>query len=245
MKNFLFNSYVKNDHRYITICGIKFSFRKNKNYIVVISKNGKKRKVRKISGLNINFYGNNNIVKIYEPIPKFINSKISLYSKNRCEIQSSAKGIKSLVLNLQMHSRAKIGKDCSIVSADIVVDYNSAINIGNDCMFSGGIRIWTGDGHMIFDKEKQNFVMPKNITIGNHVWLGMFSTVLKGANIPDGCIVGAYSVVTKPFGNPDSIICGNPAKTVKNNIYWDPISMTQIKISGRENEFKNIAMSQQ
>ena len=247
MKNilkFLFNYYIKNGRTFFVVCGIKFSFRKKKNYIIVISENGKKRRVRKIPGLEINFYGNNNIVKIYEPMPKFINSKFNIYSKNRCEIQSSSKGIKNLILNLQMHSRIKIGKDCSLVSAEVVVDYNSVLTIGEDCMFSGNIKIWTGDGHLIYDKVKQSFVMPKNINIGNHVWVGMCSTILKGVNIPDGCIVGANSVVTKPFDTPNSIICGNPAKTVKSGIYWNQLSMTQIKISGREEEFRSLAISQ-
>lgn len=41
------------------------------------------------------------------------------------------------------------------------------------------------------------------IIIGNSVWLGMNSVVLKGAQIPSGSVVAAGSIVTKtlPYEN--------------------------------------------
>lgn len=39
--------------------------------------------------------------------------------------------------------------------------------------------------------------------------------VLKGAFIPDNCVVGANSVVTAKLLEPNPLIMGTPAKSVK------------------------------
>jgi len=50
--------------------------------------------------------------------------------------------------------------------------------------------------------------------IGNDVWFGANSLVLKGVNIGDGAVVGAGAVVTKDIP-PYAIVGGNPAKIIK------------------------------
>ena len=50
--------------------------------------------------------------------------------------------------------------------------------------------------------------------IGNNVFIGMNTTILKGTTIGDNVIIGAGSVVTKniPAG---VIVAGNPAKVIR------------------------------
>jgi len=55
---------------------------------------------------------------------------------------------------------------------------------------------------------------PENIVVGNDAWLGTDVTLLGGANIGDGAVVGAYSVVSGKVA-PYSIVVGNPAKLVR------------------------------
>lgn len=50
--------------------------------------------------------------------------------------------------------------------------------------------------------------------IGNDVWLGANSLVLKGVKIGDGAVIGAGAVVTKDVP-PYAIVGGNPAKVIK------------------------------
>ncbi|HEY5960222.1 MAG TPA: DapH/DapD/GlmU-related protein, partial [Polyangiaceae bacterium] len=52
------------------------------------------------------------------------------------------------------------------------------------------------------------------ITVGDAVWIGTNSTILKGVTIGDGAIVAKASVVTKDVP-PFSIVAGNPARVVK------------------------------
>ena len=63
------------------------------------------------------------------------------------------------------------------------------------------------------DKSEQNTTKGE-IVIGDDVWIGLDSLICSGANVPNGCIVGARSVVRGSF-EPYSIIIGNPAKCVK------------------------------
>ena len=94
------------------------------------------------------------------------------------------------------------------------------INIGNDCMFSHDIYVRTTDSHSII-KDNVRINLAKSITIGNHVWIGMQTLILKGANIPDGCIIGARSIISSSImKNKNSIYVGHPSKLIKKDIAW-------------------------
>lgn len=54
----------------------------------------------------------------------------------------------------------------------------------------------------------------KECKIGNDVWIGCNSTVLRGVSIGDGAVIGANSLVNKDVP-PYSIVVGSPAKIVK------------------------------
>jgi len=87
-------------------------------------------------------------------------------------------------------------------------------------MFSADIVIMNTDVHKIYDtttKLKTN--EGKEISIGNHVWLGIRTIVLKGVNIGDNSIVAAGSIVTKDV-KANTVVSGNPARQVKENRNW-------------------------
>jgi acetyltransferase-like isoleucine patch superfamily enzyme len=52
------------------------------------------------------------------------------------------------------------------------------------------------------------------IIIGNDVWIGFNSTILKGVTIGDGAIIGANTVVTKDVP-PFAVAVGNPPRIIK------------------------------
>lgn len=45
--------------------------------------------------------------------------------------------------------------------------------------------------------------------------------ILKGSQISNNTVVGAGTIVTKKYEEPNCILAGNPAKIVKRNIDWD------------------------
>ena len=76
------------------------------------------------------------------------------------------------------------------------------------------------DQHAIYDENKEIINENKEIIIGNNVWVGARSFILKGSVIKDGCIIGANTTITKPFENEYSIIAGNPPKILKESVTW-------------------------
>lgn len=117
----------------------------------------------------------------------------------------------------------KVGKNCICNEANILLfENNSSVNIGDDCIFSFGIEIWGSDSHSIFnEQDKQLINWGKEISIGNHVWVGIKALILKNSRIADDCVVGAGSIVTGTFDKPHCALAGNPARVVKEGISWD------------------------
>ena len=68
-------------------------------------------------------------------------------------------------------------------------------------------------------KENDANNKTKPIFIGDHVWIGANSTILKGVSIGDGAIVAAGAVVTKDV-KPNTIVAGCPAKEIKEIKEW-------------------------
>jgi acetyltransferase-like isoleucine patch superfamily enzyme len=99
---------------------------------------------------------------------------------------------------------------------------NKEIQFGSNCLLSWDILIMDSDQHAVIDVNNNVLNPPKAISIGNHVWIGCRSTILKGVCIADDNIVAANSTVTKSFTNSNSIIGGHGknVEVIKNNINW-------------------------
>ena len=93
------------------------------------------------------------------------------------------------------------------------------INIGNNVKIGGGCAIYDTDFHSLDAAIRKTdadikYRKSKPIFIGNNVFIGARSIILKGVNIGKNSIVGAGSVVTKNI--PDNEIwAGNPAKFIR------------------------------
>lgn len=94
------------------------------------------------------------------------------------------------------------------------------IKIGNNVRLGWDTMLKDGDGHAICDETGKVFNDNRPIIIGNDVWVGAEVSLLKGAVIPDGSVVGFRALVTKKFEQANVIIAGSPAKIVKENIRW-------------------------
>lgn len=116
--------------------------------------------------------------------------------------------------------KINIGRNTTIAGAYFVnMGDGNMIKVGEECMFSDQIEIWATDSHPIFDINYKVTNPSQSISIGNHVWLGKRSSILKGVNIGDNCIVGMGALVTKSFSK-NTICAGNPAKAIKEVFCW-------------------------
>ena len=95
----------------------------------------------------------------------------------------------------------------------------------------------TSDEHIIYDGNTKQFIGTNDIVVGDHVWAGLSSKILKKSVIPNGCIIGMDSTVTKAFSEENAVLVGSPAKMVKTNIFWDREHYTVMKSNKLENEF--------
>lgn len=201
-----------------------FDFGKN-NKFVLIKQNGTVVENPQIPGLTVVFHENNNLVELHEPLGEFRNCRWELRDNSKIIINSFSICIYNLMIPYGMHSSSlSIGKNFSCISAEIQMHDEAQCNviIGNDCMFSCDIMIRPSDGHTIIDKVSNKICnRGGEIIIGNHVWVGMRSVILKNSYISEGCIIGACSLVNKKFLENNCIIAGIPGKIVKSNIYWD------------------------
>lgn len=121
---------------------------------------------------------------------------------------------RSTVISLAKGSQLKIGENTGISNA--VIFSRIGVTIGDNCKIGGGVEIYDTDFHNINANLRRDEVpgelygVEKPISIGNDVFIGCNSTILKGSIIPDGVIIGAQSVVSGQDIKPYEIWAGNP-----------------------------------
>lgn len=90
------------------------------------------------------------------------------------------------------------------------------MNIGDDFLMGWDALLMDSDFHSVENVETRKInAVSHDVNIGENVWMAARSVILKGSQIPDGCIIGANSVVTGRYEKPNCIIAGNPARVVK------------------------------
>ena len=113
-----------------------------------------------------------------------------------------------------------IGDNFSCMQNATIQAYKK-ITIGDDNLWSFDNVVMDSDTHLIFDKMGGGEMISHNrdVSFGNHIWLGCRNIVLKGANIPSGCIVAAGSTITSEV-YPENAIISSKGKVIKEGIDW-------------------------
>jgi acetyltransferase-like isoleucine patch superfamily enzyme len=175
------------------------------------------------NGGNTEVKGNNNIIKIHSKV-RLRKVKIEVFGNNNKLIFNEGVKFyeKGYVCFEGDNCTINIGKDTTIGSASLFCgESNTSIFIGEDCMLSRDISITTSDFHSIIDSTtNQRINLPKNVIIGDKVWIGYNVGISKGALLNNNSIIASRAVVTGKEYPASSILAGIPAKVIKNNVYW-------------------------
>jgi len=111
-------------------------------------------------------------------------------------------------------ARLKIGGKCSIGDRT-EIHCGESITIGDRVVISWDCNILDRDYHSIDATEE----LTAPVSIGNGVWIGCRSIILKGVSIGDGAVVAAGSVVTRDVP-AHMLVAGNPAQIKKRVVGW-------------------------
>lgn len=115
-------------------------------------------------------------------------SKKTLFIGKNCEMGD--------MTHIVAHNCVEIGDDVLIASKCFISDTNHGIYTGNN------------QDSPNTTPNKRNLVSGKT-KIGNRVWIGENVVILAGANIGDGCIIGANSVVSKVIPEGSMVVSNN------------------------------------
>lgn len=108
-----------------------------------------------------------------------------------------------------------IGNNVGISGATLYA--KQSISIGDNCLLGANVKIYDNDFHPSDPQERlknPNNGKSKPVVIGNNVFIGANSMVLKGVTIGDNAVIAAGSVVIKNV--PAGYLCGgNPGQNIK------------------------------
>lgn len=102
------------------------------------------------------------------------------------------------------------------INHDARVSCFSEIAIGDDVAIAEQVAIRDSDNHEVVGSPRPSAAP---IVIGDHVWIGMRCTILKGVTIGSGAIVAAGSVVTRDVPE-QTLVAGVPARPVRDGVTW-------------------------
>lgn len=120
-------------------------------------------------------------------------------------------------LQIQKNASITIGKTYINHGATIIVGHR--MKIGDEILISRNVTIFDSDFHKLVDRDGNQLNVPRDIEIGNHVWIGVNATLLRGTKIGDGAVISAGAVVGGKIKN-GTMAAGNPARSYS-EVFWE------------------------
>jgi acetyltransferase-like isoleucine patch superfamily enzyme len=114
---------------------------------------------------------------------------------------------------LSLGARTVVGPYTRIMAA-------TEVRIGARCMISWNCSIFDSIGHRLWLEETGEAEIEEPITIGDDVWIGPYSIIMKGVTIGSNSVIGAGSVVRRDVP-PNTLVYGNPARPAGRVVRWE------------------------
>ena len=154
-------------------------------------------------GQGISFNG-----RIY--ISRFKHSTISIGNDcvfNSSELFTTRDIRKCIICTFTDYARVEIGNNTGV--SGICINACKLVKIGNNALIGAGTVIYDEDGH-----PERLSPEVKPVIIGDNVFIGMRSIIMKGVTIGDNAIIGAGSIVTKDIP-ANCVAAGVPCKVIR------------------------------
>jgi acetyltransferase-like isoleucine patch superfamily enzyme len=136
-----------------------------------------------------------------------IGENVTIRSRNR-GYHAGMPFYSSILIDVK-DAKVKIGNNSRLNG--VYIHAQKEICIGQNCVIAAGVNIIDSNGHILNSLNRTvGRDKPKEIIIGDNVWIGLNSIILKGTKIGNNSVVAAGSVVKGDFPE-NSIISGNPA----------------------------------
>lgn len=143
----------------------------------------------------------------------YMPSEFKLMEDARLELRGSFTIYTGCSISVNEGARLALGS--GYINNKVTIDCFREIVIGQGTVISKGVTMRDSDNHELCGAES----MTAPIRIGNHVWIGLNATILKGVTIGDGAVIAAGAIVTRDVP-PRTLVAGVPAKVVKEDVEW-------------------------
>lgn len=129
------------------------------------------------------------------PAPRMGNGEILLQARNKTSV-------------IKIGTGTATSNNVNIIAID-------SIEIGKNCLIGDMVAIYDSDFHRIDPAERWNgSEPPAPVKVGDNVWVGSRTMILKGVTIGSNSVIGAGSIVTKSIP-ADVVASGVPAKVLR------------------------------
>jgi len=114
----------------------------------------------------------------------------------------------------------EVGDHTTCVGMHAALHESRTLRLGKDCQLAADIYLTVSDTHPIYDLDTgERINVGKDVEVGDHVWLGFRTVILKGSKVGSGSTIGTCTVVAGSI--PENCVAvGNPARVVKRNVTW-------------------------
>lgn len=133
-------------------------------------------------------------------------TEITLDKGGQLEIGENFKMRDGAKIRIRKGAVCKIGKNASVNSHNMIVCHNKVI-IGNDVQFSPNVQIYDHDhNYRVEGGVKVGKYKTTPIVIGDNVWVGANTVILRGSKIGNNCVIGAGCIVRGEYPDGSLIV---------------------------------------
>lgn len=178
-----------------------------------------------LQGTEITFQGKNNILYCDDRygVPAQLTGCTFQFTGDNAIVYLCASR-KPIRVNLTVHNDTVFfcGHDTFFNDAPhVIVSEHTCVLIGDGCLLSHACWMRTADPHPIYDCETLTRInVSRSIFLGDHVWIGQGTGMLKGTRIGSGSIIGAQAMLAGKRVPSNTAWGGNPARLLRRGVFF-------------------------